>query len=107
MTIAAPSAAIAASGADSNLFQQGAAKETDDPVAAAAMKRPDVVRKRPLGSNRALGENADLSSDLDLAAHPKGRKATRRTRAGRGNRRDKAAHEAALADQKEDKQRER
>ena len=73
MTIAAPSAAIAASGADSNLFHQGAAKETDDPeVAAATVKRPDVVRKRPLRSNKALGENADLSSDLDLAGHPKG-----------------------------------
>ena len=51
--IAAPSmkAALEAWGADSNLFHQGAAKETDDPdVVAATMAKPGVVLKRPAGS---------------------------------------------------------
>jgi hypothetical protein len=48
--IAAPSmkAALEAWGADSNLFHQGAAKESDDPdVIAATMAKPGVVLKRP------------------------------------------------------------
>jgi hypothetical protein len=49
--IAAPSmkAALEAWGADSNLFHQGAAKESADPdVIAATMKKPGVVLKRPI-----------------------------------------------------------
>ena len=52
--IAAPSmkAALEAWGADSNLFHQGAAKETTDPdVVPAAMARPGVVLRRPVGSS--------------------------------------------------------
>jgi hypothetical protein len=48
--IAAPSmkAALEAWGADSNLFHQGAAKESDDPdVIAATMKKPGVVSGDP------------------------------------------------------------
>ncbi len=55
--IAAPSmkAALEAWGADSNLFHQGAAKESDDPdVIAATMAKPGVVLKRPVGSERTL-----------------------------------------------------
>ena len=47
--IAAPSmkAALEAWGADSNLFHQGAAKESDDPdVIAATMAKPGIVLKR-------------------------------------------------------------
>jgi hypothetical protein len=45
-------AALEAWGADSNLFHQGAAKESDDPdVTAAAMKKPGVVLKRPIESD--------------------------------------------------------
>ena len=49
LAIAAPSmkAALEAWGADSNLFHQGAAKESEDPdVVAATMAAPDVVLKR-------------------------------------------------------------
>jgi colicin import membrane protein len=52
--IAAPSmkAALAAWGADSNLFHQGAAEEHTDPeVVAATMAKPGVVLKRPVGSD--------------------------------------------------------
>jgi phosphoglycolate phosphatase-like HAD superfamily hydrolase len=54
--IAAPSmkAALEAWGADSNLFHQGAARESDDPdVVAATMAKPGVVLKRPVGFSRA------------------------------------------------------
>ena len=57
--IAAPSmkAALEAWGAESNLFHQGAAKESDDPnVIAAAMAKPGVVLKRPAGSNGPFGQ---------------------------------------------------
>jgi hypothetical protein len=65
--IAAPSmkAALEAWGADSNLFHQGAAKESDDPaVIAATMKKPGVVLRRPVGSDRPFSEHAELPTDL-------------------------------------------
>jgi hypothetical protein len=65
--IAAPSmkAALEAWGADSNLFHQGAAKESNDPdVIAATMAKPGVVLKRPVGSDGPFGENAELPKNL-------------------------------------------
>lgn len=67
LAIAAPSmkAALEAWGADSNLFHQGAAKESDDPsVVAATMKKPGVVLRRPVGSDGSFSEHAELPSDL-------------------------------------------
>jgi hypothetical protein len=67
LAIAAPSmkAALEAWGADSNLFHQGAAKESDDAdVIAATMARPGVVLRRAIGSDGAFGEHAELPSDL-------------------------------------------
>jgi hypothetical protein len=67
LAIAAPSmkAALEAWGADSNLFHQGAAKESDDPdVIAATMARPGVVLRRAVGSDGSFGEHADLPTDL-------------------------------------------
>ena len=52
LAIAAPSmkAALEAWGADSNLFHQGAAKQSEDPdVVAATMAKPGVTLKRPVG----------------------------------------------------------
>ena len=49
LAIAAPSmkAALEAWGADSNLFHQGAAKQSEDPdVIAATLKRPGIVLKK-------------------------------------------------------------
>jgi hypothetical protein len=66
--IAAPSmkAALEAWGADSNLFHQGAAKESRDPdVIAATMAKPGVVLKRPVGSDGPFGEHAELPKNLD------------------------------------------
>src|SRR6202161_3490794 len=67
--IAAPSmkAALEAWGADSNLFHQGAAKESDDPeVVAATMAKPGIVLKRPVGSDGPFGEHAELPKNLGL-----------------------------------------
>src|ERR1700753_156217 len=58
--IAAPSmkAALEAWGADSNLFHQGAAKETTDPdIVTATTKKPGVVLKRAVGSDGPFGES--------------------------------------------------
>ncbi|MGY4497046.1 colicin import membrane protein [Bradyrhizobium sp. GM24.11] len=80
LAIAAPSmkAALEAWGAGSNLFHQGAAKETDDPaVVAATMSKPGVVLKRPAGSSGRFAEHADLPTDLGDEGEA-GRKKSRR-----------------------------
>jgi colicin import membrane protein len=63
LAIAAPSmkAALKAWGADSNLFHQGVAKESDDPVVVAAtLSKPGVILRRPVGSDGPFREHADL-----------------------------------------------
>src|SRR5882757_3066576 len=67
LAIAAPSMKVAleAWGAHSNLFHQGAAKESDDPdVIAGAMAKPGVVLRRPVGTDRPFSEHAELPTDL-------------------------------------------
>ena len=63
LAVAAPSmkAALEAWGADSNLFHQGAAKQSEDPEIMAA---PGVVLKRPVGSSGPFKEHAELPTDL-------------------------------------------
>jgi hypothetical protein len=65
--IAAPSmkAALEAWGADSNLFHQGAAKESHEAdVVAATLAKPGVVLRRPIGTNRPFSEHAELPTEL-------------------------------------------
>jgi len=83
--IAAPSmkAALEAWGADSNLFHQGAAKESSDPdVVAGTMAKPGVVLRRPVGSSGRFTEHAALPTDLgnDKAGRkpPRNRRGSRR-----------------------------
>jgi hypothetical protein len=67
LAMAAPSmkAALEAWGADSNLFHQGAAKESHDPgVIAATMAKPGVVLRRPVGSDGSFSEHAELPTHL-------------------------------------------
>jgi colicin import membrane protein len=74
LAVAAPSmkAALEAWGAGSNLFHQGAAKETDDPeVVAATMAKPGVVLKRPAGSSGRFAEHAELPDLDDGASAPR------------------------------------
>ena len=81
LAIAAPSmkAALEAWGADSNLFHQGAAKQSEDPdVVAATMAKPGVMLKRPVGSNGPFKERAELPRDL--AGDGRTKKAARKTR---------------------------
>ncbi len=125
--IAAPSmkAALAAWGASSNLFHQGAAKETDDPdVVAATMAKPGVVLRRPVGSDGAFSESAELPTDLGdddaepgskRKKHPKKqpRRTTRsakrpakaaKTSSGKSD--EQAVRKAAAAFEKEERRRE-
>src|SRR5882757_2028953 len=113
LAIAAPSmkAALEAWGADSNLFHQGAAKESDDPdVIAAAMTKPGVVLRRAVGSDGPFGEHAKLPTDLGGTGLTKAARKSKGPRAKRPSSRpvDKAAErKAALAFEKEQKRRER
>ncbi len=114
LAIAAPSmkAALGAWGADSNLFHQGAAKESDLPdVIAATMAKPGVVLRRPVGSDGSFGEHAELPANLGNGKRPT--KAAR-TSKGRNAKKpvsqpvDKAAdRKAALAFEKEQQRRDR
>nr|WP_245323456.1 cell envelope biogenesis protein TolA [Bradyrhizobium shewense] len=104
-------AALEAWGADSNLFHQGAAKESDDPdVIAATMAKPGVVLRRPVGSDGSFNEHAELPTDLGgsrrstkaaaKSKRPKTRKPSSRPA-------DKAAErKAALAYEREERRRE-
>jgi hypothetical protein len=112
--IAAPSmkAALEAWGADSNLFHQGAARESDDPdVIVATLAKPGVVLKRPVGSKGSFGEHAGLPTDLGRGGGPD--KAARKAAARKPKTRparpvDKAAErKAALAYEREEQRRER
>ena len=74
LAIAAPSikAALEAWGASSNLFHQGFAKEAEDSkVIAAAMEKPGIVLRRPVGSDAAFSEHSDLPSAASLDASPR------------------------------------
>src|SRR6476660_2716566 len=114
LAIAAPSmkAALEAWGADSNLFHQSAAKESDNPdVIAATMAKPGVVLRRPVGSDGSFSEHAELPTNLGDGERPtkaarkaKGRKAKKPS----SRQVDKAAEgKASLAYEREQKRRER
>lgn len=114
--VAAPSmkAALEAWGASSNLFHQGAAKETDDPdIVAATMANPGVVLRRPVGSDGPFTEHAELPTDLtDGEAKPKSKsKRQPSKRAAKVARKlspeidDRQARKAAAAFEKQERRR--
>jgi hypothetical protein len=114
LAIATPSmkAALEAWGADSNLFHQGAAKESEDPdVVAATMAEPGVVLKRPVGSSGPFKANAGLPTDL--GGEGSGKRDNRRAASGKTQRHPKRApdpatdRKAALAFEKAQIRRER
>jgi hypothetical protein len=113
LAIAAPSmkAALEAWGADSNLFHQGAAKESEDPdVIAAAMKKPGVVLRRPVGTDRSFSEHAELPTDLGGGGPTKAARKSKGPKTKKPSPRpvDKAAErKAALDYEQEEKRRER
>ena len=64
LAVSAPSmkAALEAWGAGANLFHQGFAHQTDDPtIVKAAMARPGVVLRRPVGTKQPFEEEAEPS----------------------------------------------
>jgi hypothetical protein len=111
MAIAAPSmkAALEAWGSKSNLFHQGFAREVDDPeLIAAAMSKPGVILRRPVGSDGPFKEDAELPSDLSrekVGGRPKKHRAKPGQRSPR-KRDDRAARKAALAYARDQRQRE-
>ncbi len=111
LAIAAPSmkAALEAWGADSNLFHQGAAKESDDPdVIAATMAKPGVVLRRSVGTDRPFSEHAELPTDLGGGGSTKAARKSKGPKAKKPSSRpvDKAAErKAAHAFEKEQKRR--
>jgi ribonuclease Z len=114
LAVAAPSmkAALEAWGADSNLFHQGAAKESEDAdVIAATMAAPGVVLKRPVGSSGPFKEHAEPPTDLggDDGSKKAGRKSTTRKPQKHPKRTSdqEADRKAALAFEKEQKRGER
>ena len=90
--IAAPSmkAALEAWGADSNLFHQGAAKESDDPdVIAATMAKPVAEDRRKPPANRKLPNRKGLHrGPADKAAEQKAALAYERERKRRDGERE-------------------
>jgi hypothetical protein len=113
LAMAAPSmkAALEAWGADSNLFHQGAAKESHDPdVVAATMAKPGVVLRRPVGTDRPFSEHAEQPTDLGGGGPTKVVRKSKGPKAKKPSSRpvDKAAErKAALAFEEEQKRRER
>jgi hypothetical protein len=112
LAIAAPSmkAALEAWGSKSNLFHQGFAREVDDPkVIAATMLKPGVILRRPVGSTGPFKEHADLPTHLS-PDEVKGRPEKPRSKLKKQPSRkidDKAARKAALAFEREQRQREK
>jgi hypothetical protein len=114
LAVAAPSmkAALEAWGADSNLFHQGAAKQSEDPdVIAATMAAPGVVLKRPVGSGGPFKEQAELPTSLagdDISKKAGGRSVRRKPQTHPEPVTDRAAErKAALAFEKEQERRKR
>jgi hypothetical protein len=111
--IAAPSmkAALDAWGADSNLFHQGAAKESRDPdVIAATMAKPGVVLKRPVGSDGPFSEHAELPKNLGNGGQSKKvapQSPRRKAKQGPVRRDSGADRKAAQAYERERQRRER
>jgi hypothetical protein len=70
LALAAPSmkAALEAWGMGHNAFHHGFARETDDPkIIAAAMAKPGVVLRRPVGTTGAFSEHAELPRNWKIA----------------------------------------
>jgi colicin import membrane protein len=121
--VAAPSMkpALDAWGVTQNLFQQGFAKESDDPkIISAATAQPGVVVKRAVGSKGDFAEDAELPASLPAkrlsargGAKPKASKPkTKQARNAPTPSKDAAraqmlAYEKALAKQARERDRER
>ncbi len=116
LAVAAPSmkAALAAWGADSDLFHQGFARQTDDAaIIAATQAKPGVVLRRPVGTAHDFTETAEIYKRALVGAAascPKARRGAKRgkpTRRGDGAARQPAAARKATGRADDAKQQER
>ena len=110
LAVAAPSmkAALEAWGARSNLFQHGFANVSEDPkIVAATMAQPGVVLRRPVGSDRAFSEHAELPTNLPAgkARQAPAKRSTKKPEPPAKAVDDKTAREAARQFEKEQKRR--
>jgi colicin import membrane protein len=108
LALAAPSmkAALEAWGAESNLFHQGAAKESDDPdVIAATTAKPGVILRRAVGSNGPFTEHAALPTNLSDEVNGRPKRPKPRKQPPRKTD-DKTALQAALEYERTERQRE-
>jgi hypothetical protein len=111
LAVAAPSmkAALRAWGSSQNLFQHGFAKESDDTeVIEAAMAKPGMVLRRPVGSNKRFQEHAELPTADSLTKYSRRSEVPRKkTKAPKSKKADeKAERKAAAAFEKEERKRE-
>ena len=106
LALAAPSmkAALEAWGMGHNVFHQGFARETDDPkIVAAAMARPGVVLKSPVGTKGPFEENAALPKGWSISPgaelpEPKRKTKSRAMKPAKAGSKAKAAGKAANDD---------
>jgi hypothetical protein len=86
LAVAAPSmkAALKDWGIDVNLFQQGLARQTDDPsIIKAAESAPGQVLRRPIGSRQPFREGAELPEVKGSPHKSKAKSGGRRASAAR------------------------
>jgi colicin import membrane protein len=110
LAVATPSmkAALEAWGSKQNLFHQGFAQETDDgEVVAAAMAKPGIVLRRPVGSDQPFREHADLPTVESLDCRPRKSKAPGKKTPKAAKTDEKGALQAAHAYERERERRER
>ena len=93
LAVAAPSmkAALRGWGIDVNLFQQGLARQTDDPgITKAAESAPGRVLRRPIGSKQPFREGAELPEVPKVSKGP-----SRKSKAKSGGQRASGARKRA------------
>jgi colicin import membrane protein len=100
-------AAAEAWGSKTNDFKRGVAKETHDPaIVAATMAKPGVVLRRPIGSKGAFSEHAALPKDPTDKVKERRTKSQPKTEELPARKfGEKAARDAALAFEREQKRR--
>ena len=112
LAIAAPSmkAALEAWGTASNLFQQGFASESEDAATIdAAMAKPGVVLRRPVGTNKPFNVHSELpsASSLDTPQHKAKQHPSKVKPAGYRKIDEKSERHASAAFEKEQQRRAR
>jgi colicin import membrane protein len=110
LAIAAPSmkAALEAWGSKINLFHHGFAKVSADPdIVAATMAKPGIILRRPVGTDAAFSEHAELPSSLAGGRQPPAKTVPKKVRPPAKPLDQKASRQAALAFEREQERRER